>query len=85
MGKKKLKLVADKGKSPISDLSPDEEARALKLADVALHNSPAPHNLLLPGERARTDHLRLMEEVRQAERSQREEVRNELGPRSKAA
>jgi hypothetical protein len=45
MRKKKLQLVPDKGKPEISNLSPEEEARVLNLADIALHNPTATNNL----------------------------------------
>jgi hypothetical protein len=64
MSKKKLHLVPDKRKLKISDLSPEEEARILMLADIALHN-PAPSDAIaLAGSRAKADHRQLIEEVR---------------------
>jgi hypothetical protein len=63
MSKRKLRLVRDKGKPQVSNLSPAEEARALELADIALHN-PAPSDPInLAGSRAKADHRRLIEEV----------------------
>jgi hypothetical protein len=69
MSKRKLQLVPDKRKLQISNLSAEEEARALKLADIALHN-PAPSDpIALAGSRAKADHRRLIEEVqRQADK-----------------
>jgi hypothetical protein len=69
MSKRKLQLVPDKGKLQIFNLSPEEEARALKLADIALHN-PAPRDpIALAGSRAKADHRRLIEKVqREAEK-----------------
>jgi hypothetical protein len=57
------------GKLQMSNLSPEEEARALELADIALHN-PAPSNpITLVGSRAKADHRRRIEEVqREAEK-----------------
>jgi hypothetical protein len=63
VSKRKLQLVQDKGKLKISNLSPEEEARALKLADIALHNPAASDPIALAGSRAKADHRRLIEEV----------------------
>lgn len=64
MSKRKLPLASDKGKVRISNLSPAEEARALKLADIALHNPAASDPIAVAGSRAKVDHRRLIEEVR---------------------
>ena len=70
MQKKKPKLVPKNGNSQISDLSPEEEARALDLADVALHNPATQNTLRLAGSRAKQDHRRLMDELqREAEKA----------------
>jgi hypothetical protein len=69
MSKRKLQLVPDKGKLQIFNLSPEKEARALRLADITLHN-PAPRDpIALAGSRAKADHRRLIEKVqREAEK-----------------
>ncbi len=60
--------MPDKGKLHISNLSSEEEARALKLADIALHNPAATEPIALAGSRAKANHRRLIEEVqREAE------------------
>ncbi len=66
MSKTKLQLVTDKGKLQISNLSAGEEARALTLADIALHNPAAKDSITPAGSRAKADHRRLIEEVRRA-------------------
>jgi hypothetical protein len=76
MSKRKLQLVPDKGKLKISNLSPEEEARALKLADIALHNPAASDPIALAGSRAKADHRRLIEEVQW-------EAENILTPKNK--
>jgi len=63
MSKRKLQLVPDK-KLKISDLSPEEEARILMLADIALHNPTPSDAIVVAGSRAKADHRRLIEEVR---------------------
>jgi hypothetical protein len=69
MTKRKLQLVADKRKTLISELSPEEEARFLNLADVALHNSSGVTPPRLAGSRVKDDHRRLMQELeREAEK-----------------
>jgi hypothetical protein len=65
-----VKLVPDKATSLISNLCPEEEARALALADIALHNSP-PQNPLPAGERAKMEHRSLMEQLDRAARKAR--------------
>lgn len=50
----------------VTGLSPEEEARALHLADIALHNAPEAVNTSQPaGSRAKGDHRRLIEELQQ--------------------
>ena len=67
MSKNKLQLVPSTRQ--ISDLSLQEEARVLKLADIALHNPMNPQGPRLPGTRAKEDHRKLMEELqREAEK-----------------
>jgi hypothetical protein len=63
MNKRKLQLVPDKGELQTSNLSPEEEARALKLADIALHNPAASDPVTAAGSRAKADHRSLIEEV----------------------
>lgn len=64
MSKRKLQLVPNP--AVVSGLSHGEEARALQLADIALHN-PAETNIpVLAGSRAKGDHRRLIEEVQGA-------------------
>ncbi len=62
MTKRKPQLVLEKTKLLVSDLSPEEEARALALADIALHNSP-PSGPLRAGERAKAEHRNLVEQL----------------------
>jgi hypothetical protein len=64
MSKRKLQLVPDKRKLKIPDLSAEEEAHILMLADIALHNPTPSDALALAGSRAKADHRRLIEEVR---------------------
>lgn len=45
-------------------LSEGEEARALSLADVALRNTTTADADPIAGDRAKTDHQRLVEELR---------------------
>lgn len=72
MRKKKLQLVPDKGKPEISNLSPEEEARVLNLADIALHNPTATNNLCVTDSGARADLRRTMEGLqREAEKIRR--------------
>lgn len=47
----------------ISNLSPGEEARALKLADIALQNPGATNAFWRAGSRAHADHQRLIKEL----------------------
>jgi hypothetical protein len=62
--------VLDKRKNHISDLSPEEEARALTLADVALHNPTVTNMPGLAGSRAKEEHRRLIDELqREAEKA----------------
>ena len=69
MSKGKIHLVVDKGKALIAELFPDEEARLLSLADIALHNSPVENTPPLAGSRAKDDHRKLMQELqREAEK-----------------
>ena len=65
MNKKRLQLVLQKGESLVSELSPEEQGRALALGDIALHN-PAPNNPMRAGERAKMDHRNLMEQLERA-------------------
>ncbi|HVO62216.1 MAG TPA: hypothetical protein VMT53_14865 [Terriglobales bacterium] len=70
MRKKNPQLVPNNGNSQISSLSPEEEARALGLADVALHNPTAENTPRLAGTRAKDDHRKLMDELqREAEKT----------------
>jgi hypothetical protein len=62
--------VLVKANALISNLTPGEEARALALADIALHNSP-PNNPLPAGERAKKEHRRLMEQLERAAKKAR--------------
>lgn len=59
--KHKLCLVRRTGKNPdlISTASPDEQARFLKLADIALHNVKPNGNIRPAGTRAKENHRRL--------------------------
>jgi len=69
MSRKKLHLAAGKDTSVISNLSPEEEARALQLADVALHSPESQNSLFPPGSRAVAEHRLLIEELqREAEK-----------------
>lgn len=62
--------MVDITKANISDLSREEEARLLNLADIALHN-PTPPEIHPAGSRAKEDHRRLIGELqREAERVQ---------------
>ena len=70
MRKRKLQLVPDKANSLVSELSPEEEARALVLADIALHNS-LPRAPLVAGERAKVEHRNLMNQLDRAARKVR--------------
>lgn len=70
MRKRRFQLVPDEAILLISNLSAGEKARALALADIALHNSPA-KNPLAAGERAKMDHRNLMEELEKAARKAR--------------
>lgn len=70
MPKKRVQLTLDKAKALISDLSHEEEARALVLADIALHNS-TPGNPLPAGERAKVEHRKLMEQLERAAKKTR--------------
>lgn len=72
MSKSKLQLVPDRRKTLISELFPEEEARILNLADIALHNATEPHTPLRAGSRAKADHRKLMDEVQR----EVEKVRN---------
>jgi hypothetical protein len=63
MSKKKPQLVPDNTSAQVSNLSVEEEARALYLADIALHNRRAPDPSDVAGTRAKQDHRRLIEEV----------------------
>jgi len=65
MRKKKLQFLSDKAKVKVSDVSPEEEARALSLADVALHNPTASDTTLQAGSRAKEYFRRLVEELQQ--------------------
>ena len=50
----------------VSGLCPEEEVRALQLADIALHNPmERAHTIQPAGSRARDDHRHLVEEVQQ--------------------
>ena len=70
MTRKKLHLVADQNKSPIPTLSSEEEARALQLADVALHAQESQNFVFPAGGRAIAEHRLLIEELqREAEKS----------------
>jgi hypothetical protein len=62
MTKKKLQLVPHRSKLEISDSSPEEEACALYLADVALHNPTAARNPCPTSSRAGA-RQRLIEEL----------------------
>lgn len=64
MSKKKPQLVPNP--AVVSGLSSEEEARALQLADIALHNPiEGAYTIQSAGSRARGDHWRLREEVQQ--------------------
>ncbi len=80
MRKKKLRLtwgkgsprISDSQREPVSGLTAEEEARALMLADIALHNPTEPHANAPAGSRAKAEHRRLIEELqREAEKSRR--------------
>lgn len=71
MSKRKLQLVPEKANPLVSDLSPEEEARALALADVALHNSP-PRGPLRAGERAKAEHRNLVQQLEKAAKKVRQ-------------
>jgi hypothetical protein len=63
-----LRLIRDKrtnAPEPISTLSPDEQARLLGLADVALSN-PKPDEPRPAGTRAKQAHKRLEQELEDA-------------------
>lgn len=68
--KRKLHIVDGDprvAREPITDVSPQEEARFLQLADVALNNPPPKQNLteLKLGDLAKQDHQRLTHDVRE--------------------
>ena len=63
MRNRKPQLVPNNGNSQIANLSPEEEARALDLADVALHNPTAENTPRIAGTRAKDDHRKLMDEL----------------------
>jgi hypothetical protein len=64
----KLRVVHHQGGAPdpVSTLSPDEQARVLWLADVALHNATSDNTPAHAGDRARDEHERLRQELRDA-------------------
>ena len=64
MSRRKPQLVPKP--AVVTGLSPEEEVRALQLADIALHNAPEGVNTSQPaGNRAKGDHRRLIEELQQ--------------------
>lgn len=74
----KLRLVRDDGKPPdhISDLSEEEQARLLNLADIALANSKGDGAKPRAGDRAQQEHEKLKQEIQEAvERIQTERER----------
>jgi hypothetical protein len=66
-GKRQVELCKKNGApEPVSNVSRDEEARLLYLADVALHKNAVPHEFLPAGTRAHREHQRIMQKVRDA-------------------
>jgi hypothetical protein len=66
-GKRQVELCKkNEAPEPVSNVSRDEEARLLYLADVALHKNGAPHEFLPAGTRAHREHQRIMQKVRDA-------------------
>lgn len=63
MSRPTLKFVPDARKTVISELCPEEEARLLHLADLALHNWTEPYSVLPAGSRAKEDHRKLVHEL----------------------
>jgi hypothetical protein len=66
MARRKPQLVPEGGKPRVSGLSHEEEARALKLADVALRNPTQRDPVQAKGTRAKAEHEKLMNELRDA-------------------
>ncbi len=62
---KRGQLAPDQAHLLLSELSVEEEARALTLADVALHSPSAP-TPTVAGQRAKTEHRKLMETLEKA-------------------
>ena len=79
--KSELKLTRQsKAPDPVSSLTPDEEARLMSLADVALHNEPA-KSTAVAGQHAHREH----ESLKRALRDAVENLRRQQGHVDKAA
>ncbi|HVO64701.1 MAG TPA: hypothetical protein VMT53_27515 [Terriglobales bacterium] len=50
----------------MSNVPREEESHLLHLADVALHKPESPHDFLPAGTRARREHERVMNKLREA-------------------
>jgi hypothetical protein len=79
-----LHLVHDEGKKaaePISAVSDDEQTHLLELADVALHNPQSAATEDLAGDRAKQQHEKIKQELRDAV----DRLEQNLDPRTRVA